>query len=224
MKNKGKDSSLYGEKPLHKPIIDPESSDDRQFDENDSALYCADDYSIYKLLDYGVDVKDGIIFIQGDIAQGHLFDIITKSRLILSQRSDTNMLDPITIVINSDGGDLYEALGIIDYIDAQPIKYNIIARGRAMSAAALLLACGTGTRAASKHTHIMIHELSSNNSGTATDIKLAASHIDMLDDILYNLLGTRTKHPKEYWQGMARRDFFMSATKALELGIIDEII
>lgn len=190
----------------------------------DSNFYLADDYSIYKEIDYGVDINDGIIYLQGDIVLGHLFDVIMKTRLILSQRDDDNMKDPITIIINSDGGDLYEALGIIDYITTQSVKYNVIARGRAMSAAALILVCGTGTRAASKHTHIMIHELSSSNSGTASDIKLAASHIDRLDDILYDLLGSNTKHDKEFWQNMARRDYFMSAERALELGIIDKIL
>ena len=211
--------NLYDDK-LPNKVIGP-ADNTEPGDEN---WFLADDYSIYKELEYAVNIEDGVIYIQGDIVLGTLFEVISKTRLILSQRTEENATDPITIVINSDGGDVYEALGIIDYIQSQPIKYNIIARGRAMSAAALILACGTGTRCASKHTHIMIHELSAGNQGSATDIKLTAAHIDQLDDILYTLLGENTPNKKDFWQNMARRDLFITAERAKELGVIDEII
>ena len=70
----------------------------------------------------------------------------------------------------------------------------------------------------------MVHELSSSNSGTASDIKTTAVHIEHLDEILFDLLGEVTKQPKEYWEKSARRDFYMNAAKAEELGIIDQII
>jgi ATP-dependent Clp protease protease subunit len=70
----------------------------------------------------------------------------------------------------------------------------------------------------------MVHELSTSNSGTATDIKVNANHVDELDMIMYNLLAQYTTQKKEYWEKVARKDFYMTAEKAVELGVIDQII
>lgn len=210
--------NIYEESISNKNLPDPVIQD------TESDYIFPDDWSIYNEIEYGLNLDESIIFLQGDIILGTLFDIIMKVRLILSQRAEENLNDPITIVLNSDGGDVYEALGIIDYIHSLSVKVNIIARGRAFSAAGLLLSCTTGLRAASKLTYIMLHELSTYNVGTATDIKVNATHVDDLDLNMFSLLANHTKQNKEFWEKVARRDFYMSADKALELGVIDQII
>ena len=127
-------------------------------------------------------------------------------------------------MINSNGGDVYEALGIIDYIESLSVPVNIIARGRAMSAAALILCCGTGLRAASKSATIMVHEASAEIFGKSADIKANADHIDELEESFYKLMAEKTKQNEEFWRKACRKDFYMSAAKALELGIIDQVI
>lgn len=189
-----------------------------------NSFFVEDDLSIFKELDYGFSIEDSIIYIHGDIVTGHLVDFIVKCRTILSNRSEDKKNDPITVVLNTDGGEVYEALGIIDYIRSLPVKVNVIARGRAFSAGALLLACGTGVRAASKHTYIMIHELSSGNVGKATDLKSNAAHIEQLDGVLYKIFEEVTGKKVEYWEKMARKDFYIDAVAAKELNIIDQII
>jgi hypothetical protein len=52
-----------------------------------------------------------------------------------------------------------------------------------MSAAALILACATGTRAASKMSSIMVHEISTANQGKASDIRANADHLENLEDL-----------------------------------------
>ena len=78
------------------------------------------------------------------------------------------------MLLNSPGGDVVETLGLIDYIrtlkDNDGIATNIVCRGSAMQLAALLLA-GTGLRAASKHSKIMVHQLSTFNMGKLEDVK-----------------------------------------------------
>lgn len=182
------------------------------------------DNSIYKEIDYGFNVKDSIIYMHGDIVLGLLFDFISKVRTILDNRDASQNGAPITILLNSDGGDVYEALGIIDYINSLPIKINIIARGRAMSAAALILACATGTRAASKMSSIMVHEISTANQGKASDIRANADHLENLEDLTFQLLAQHTKMDLEFWRKQARKDFYMSPTTALEYGLIDTIL
>ena len=117
---------------------------------------------------------------------------------------------------------------MIDYIrtlkENENISTNIVCRGSAMSAAALLLACGTGLRAASKHSKVMVHQLSTMNFGKLEDIKSNAKFAEQLEDDCNNLMAEVTKKDKEFWKENQRSDYFLSAQEALELGIIDKIV
>lgn len=179
---------------------------------------------IFREIDYGVSINDSIVYLHGDIQLGNLFDFISKVRLILANRPKENAKDPITLLINSNGGDVYEALGIIDYMNSIEVPVNVIARGRAMSAGAMILCCGTGIRAASKNTTIMVHEASAEIFGKSSDIKANADHIDVLEDDFYKLMAEKTNQNEEFWRKACRKDFYMSAQKAVELGLIDQIV
>ena len=180
--------------------------------------------STFNEIDYGLSINDSIIYLHGDISLGNLFDLISKVRIVLANRPEENSEDPINLMINSNGGDVYEALGMIDYIQSLSVPVNIIARGRAMSAAAMILACGTGKRVASKLTTIMLHEASAEIFGKSADIKANAEHIDGLENDFYTMMAEKTKQTEEFWRTACRKDFYISATKAKELGVIDEII
>jgi ATP-dependent Clp protease protease subunit len=144
--------------------------------------------------------------------------------MILNYRPEEDAEKPITVLLNSNGGDVYEALGIIDYFETLPVPVNIVARGRAMSAAAMILCSATGIRAASKNTTIMMHEASAEIYGKTADLKANADHIDELEDSFYKMLATKSNQPEEFWIKACRKDFYMTAAKALEYGLIDQIL
>jgi ATP-dependent Clp protease protease subunit len=179
----------------------------------------------FREFDYGLDIKDNIILVQDDIIQGLTFDIISKVRLLRKINPD---LKTITLLINSPGGDVVETLGLIDYIRSlntnEGIKTNMVCRGSAMSAAALLLAAGTGVRAASKHSKIMVHQLSTINFGKLGDIKSNAKFAEQLEDDCNTIMEECTKKDKKWWEANQQNDYFLSSSEALELGIIDKII
>ena len=132
------------------------------------------------------------------------------------------------MLLNSPGGDEVETLALIDYIrtlkDTDGIKTNIVCRGSAMSAAALLLTAGTGLRAASKHSKIMVHQLSTFNMGKLEDVKSNAKFAEQLEDDCNNIMAECTNKDKKFWQESQRTDFFLSAEEALKLSIIDKIV
>jgi len=177
----------------------------------------------YREFDYGIDTENNIIFIQDEIQSGLTFDIVSKVRLL---KKINGNVDTVNILLNSGGGDVIETLAFIDYMKSQKdqMKFNIIVRGMAMSAAALLLANGTGTRAASKHSKIMVHQLSTIVAGKLSDVKSNAKFSEELETECNQLMAESTKMDKDYWQNIQSSDYFMSAEKALELGIIDVII
>jgi len=213
MIKKSKKDSLYG---------DEKNTTYKKVREDDSDFN--DDDSVFNEIDYGLNINDSVVYLHGDIGLGNLFDFIAKIRIILANRPEDKSKDPITLMINSNGGDVYEALGIIDYIESLSVPVNIIARGRAMSAAALILCCGTGLRAASKSATIMVHEASAEIFGKSADIKANAEHIDELEEEVYKMMANKTKQDIEFWKKSCRKDYYMTAPKALELGLIDKII
>jgi ATP-dependent Clp protease protease subunit len=175
-------------------------------------------------IDYGFDISTSSVLMFGDIAEGTLYDMMLRIRGILHMRDEEKKKDPINIIINSDGGDVYEALGIIDFIQSLDVKVNTICRGRAMSAAALLLCSGTGIRAASKNSTIMFHEISSGIYGKSSDMKANVQHTEKLEDILVNIISENSNQSREFWKDKILKDYYLSPQESLELGVIDMII
>ena len=179
----------------------------------------------FREFDYGIDIESNIILVQDEIAQGMVFDTISKVRLLRKINKD---LKSVTILLNSPGGDVVETLALIDYIrtikDKEGIETNIVCRGAAMSAAALLLTAGTGLRAASKHSKIMVHQLSTFNMGKLEDVKSNAKFAEQLEEDCNSIMEECTNKDKKFWKENQRTDYFLSAEDALELGIIDKII
>lgn len=205
--------SVYDDEPKK-----PSSKKKKDLDES------KDKDSIFNEVDYGLNINESIIYLHGDIMIGNLFDFISKVRIILAHRPEENKNDPINLLLNTNGGDVYEALGIIDYMESLSVPVNVIARGRAMSAGAMILCCGTGLRAASKSTTIMIHEASAEIFGKSADIKANADHLDDLEEDFYKVMADRTKMDADFWRKACRKDFYMTAEKAVELGLMDKVI
>jgi ATP-dependent Clp protease protease subunit len=175
-------------------------------------------------MDYGIDVESSTIYLFGDIADGTLYDFTLKIKAIIHMRGEEKKNDPINVVINSDGGDVYEALGMIDFMQSLNIKVNTICRGRAMSAAALLLCAGTGNRVASKNSTIMFHEISSGIYGKSSDMKANVQHTEKLEEILINIITSNSKRDSLFWKDKILKDYYLSPEESIELGIIDTII
>lgn len=175
-------------------------------------------------IDYGFDLGTSTIFVFGEIGDGSLYDLILRIRAILHMRGEDRKDESINLVINSDGGDVYEALGMIDYIQSLSVRVNTICRGRAMSAAALLLCSGTGIRAASKNSTVMFHEISSGIYGKSSDMKANMVHMEKLEDILLELITSNTKKERRFWKDKTVKDYYLTPDEALDLGVIDTII
>jgi ATP-dependent Clp protease protease subunit len=175
-------------------------------------------------MDYGIDVDASSVLLFGEIMDGSLYDIITRIRAILHMRKEEHRNDPLNLIINSDGGSVYEALGIIDYIQSLDVKVNTICRGRAMSAAALILCAGTGLRAASQYSTIMFHEISSDIYGKSSDMKANVQHMEKLEEILLEILKTNSNKEKDYWKNVTIKDYYITPKEAMDLGVIDAII
>ena len=178
--------------------------------------------SLHNQLGTQLDYQDSVIFLSDEIAEHTLTDFIIRMRSLLQNRKDKTA--PINLMINSPGGDIYEMFGIIDYIESLDIKVNTICRGRAFSAAAIILVCGTGARMMSKRSTVMFHQSSSFLGGKMSDITAYLDNVKSLEKVIYGMLAEKTKKDAEWWKNKMRSDLFLTSEELKDIGVIDEII
>ncbi len=173
-------------------------------------------YDIYSRL-----LMDRIVFISGAID-----DDVSNS--VIAQLLFLEMEDPdkdIHIYINSVGGSVSAGMAIHDTMKFVKCDVSTICVGLAASMGAFLLSSGTkGKRFALKNSEIMIHQPLGGVSGQAEDIKITAEHILKIRSRLNELLSEYTDKDIEEIEKDTDRDNYMSATEALEYGIIDKVL
>ena len=130
----------------------------------------------------------------------------------------------INLNIASYGGDVYSMLGIIDYFKTLPVKVNTQCVGACMSAAAVILACGTGKRTMTQNSTVMVHEGSAFEAGKTSDVLKGADHLKKLQNNINRILGEVTSKDQEFWEKVSQHDTYLTAEECLDYGIIDEII
>ena len=173
--------------------------------------------------DRGVWVPESVVYLVGEIADYTLFDFMTRIRTVIRERDEQYSKDSINLIINSPGGDVSEMFGMIDFMDLIDTKVNTICRGSAQSAGAIILACGTGKRAASRHSTIMFHQGSTFSQGKLSDVRAGLEYSKAVETKIYNLLGEKTKKDAKWWEDKMKSDFYLTAEEALNLGVIDVI-
>jgi ATP-dependent Clp protease, protease subunit len=99
--------------------------------------------------------------------------------------------------------------------------------GQAASMGSLLLCGGeAGKRFCLPHSSIMIHQPSGGYIGQASDIAIHAKEILRVRNSLNEIYRRHLtkQHSLEDIEKMMERDKFLSATEALDIGIVDEIL
>lgn len=161
------------------------------------------------------------IFLTGNI-DTEMANLFLAQLLYLEQESQA----PITIYINSLGGEVNAGLMIYDAMQGSRVEINTVCTGIAASMAAILLAGGKrGKRFILKHSKVMIHEPAITNGfgGSATSIKNISESILETRQILSEILAKHTgKSMTEIYEAISF-DNFMNAEKAISFGLCDEI-
>ncbi len=162
-------------------------------------------------------IKHRRVEISGEINE-EIARVVRNQLEFLSEVSE----DDIYLIINSQGGNIKDALAIYDTM--QHISCNVvtIGWGMAASAGAFLLAMGTpGKRYVTPFTEVMIHQPLGGVKGQATDIMTVAKHIGKLKNKLAMLMANAChKDLDEIMQDM-ERDYWLDATEAVSYGLAD---
>ncbi len=166
-------------------------------------------------------MMDRIIFL-GTGINDQVANIVQAQLLFLAS---TDAARDIQIYINSPGGSVYAGLGIYDTMQFIKPDVATICTGMAASMAAVLLCAGEkGKRSGLTHSRVMIHQPLGGAQGQASDIEITAREIITLKKELYEIIAKHTGQTYEKVHDDSDRDYWMKADKALEYGMIDEIL
>jgi ATP-dependent Clp protease protease subunit len=166
-------------------------------------------------------MMDRIIFM-GTAINDQVANIIQAQLLFLES---TDASKDIQIYINSPGGSVYAGLGIYDTMQLIKPDVATICTGMAASMAAVLLCAGEkGKRSGLTHSRVMIHQPLGGAQGQASDIEITAREILTLKEELYKIISKHTGQTFDKVYEDSDRDFWMKADKALEYGMIDEVL
>jgi ATP-dependent Clp protease protease subunit len=173
-------------------------------------------YDIYSRL-----LKERIIFLGTSIDDNVANVVIAQLLFLQSEDPDKD----ISIYINSPGGVVTAGLAIYDTMQFLKCDITTYCVGQAASMGAVLLAAGTrGKRFALPNARIMIHQPLGGAQGQATDINIQAQEIMRIKQILNGILANHSSRSIDDLEKDTDRDNFMSATEAVEYGLVDEVV
>ena len=173
-------------------------------------------YDIYSRL-----LKDRIIFL-GTPIDDYVANLVTAQLLFLEAEEPDR---DIFMYINSPGGHVTAGLAIYDTMQYIKPDVSTICIGQAASMGALLLAAGAkNKRFALPNSRILIHQPLGGVQGQATDIDIQAREILRMREELNRILSKHTSQEIDVIQRDTERDNFMTAARAKEYGLVDDVI
>ncbi len=168
-------------------------------------------------------LRERIIMVNGPI-EDTMANLVVAQLLFLAAEDSQR---EINVYINSPGGAITAGLAIYDTMRILSCPVATTCVGFAASFGTILLMAGDhGLRRSLPHARIHMHQplIQGGIGGQATDIDIQAREILHTRDVLNEIIQRHTGQPLDRIRRDTERDFFMSATEAVEYGIVDEVL
>tara|TARA_B100000131_G_scaffold97853_1_gene95000 strand:- start:905 stop:1468 length:564 start_codon:yes stop_codon:yes gene_type:complete len=179
--------------------------------------------------------KDRNLYLPKQVDQASMNDL-TKSIIDINE-NDAYLKDlycvynldynpkPIKIYIDSYGGMVYQCFGLIGVMERSDTPIHTIVTGAAMSCGFLILINGH-SRFAYQHATPLYHQVSTGFYGKVKDMEEKLEETKRLQGKIEEMTVRLTKISKKKLSEVLKnkKDWYMSAEEALNLGVIDSII
>lgn len=129
---------------------------------------------------------------------------------------------PITVYVDSPGGDLCSCFSMIDTINNSktPIHAHVI--GNAASCG-FLFTISCHKRIGTPLSSYLFHKGSAGMAGTADQVLSSTNHYSKQLKQMKKIVLDKTNISNAKWKKIEKDDYWMDANEALKLGVIDEI-
>jgi ATP-dependent Clp protease, protease subunit len=130
---------------------------------------------------------------------------------------------PIYLHINSGGGDLMAAMSAVDAIKRSYVPIYTVVDGRAASAASLMSVVGH-KRYMTKHSYMLIHQLSSGVVGKYQDIEDEYTNCNLMMDDIIEIYKNNSELTEKKIKKFLKRDKWWKSNMCLDYGLVDEVM
>ena len=167
------------------------------------------------------DLAERTLFLNGTIASASWFDDDVTPALFKSDLDSGK--GPITVWINSPGGDVWAAAQIYNMLLSYGEKVTVKIDGLAASAASVIAMAGDEVLV-SPVSMLMIHNPSTMAMGDKDDLAQAISMMDSVKDSILNAYVKKTGLSKNKLSKLMDDETWMDASKAVELHFADRVM
>tara|TARA_Y100000389_G_scaffold184407_1_gene202822 strand:- start:10518 stop:11222 length:705 start_codon:yes stop_codon:yes gene_type:complete len=134
------------------------------------------------------------------------------------------LIDPcITLHIQSGGGALMPTFYVCDVMKNVQTPIHVYIDGYAASAASLISVCGD-KRFMTKHSAMLIHQLTGASSGKFNELQNEMTNFNFFMDNVRNIYLNNTKLDKKNLEELLLSDIWLDSDTCLKYGLVDEII
>ena len=143
--------------------------------------------------------------------------------LLFLEREDPDA--PVTLYINSPGGEVQSGLALYDVMQAVSYPIRTVCLGMAASMAALLFISGD-EREMLPHSRVMVHDplIGGGLNGSALSVKARADDLMRIRDITAEVVSRHTGMTLEQVFALTASDTYFEAEAAVDAGLADRII
>lgn len=127
---------------------------------------------------------------------------------------------PVTVSINSPGGDMFEGLAIYNLLREHPAEVTVKVMGLAASAASIIAMAGDRIEVG-LGSFLMIHNAWGAVVGNRHDWRAAADVFEQYDAAMADIYAARTGQPVKEVARMMDAETFMRASEAVDKGFAD---
>ena len=141
----------------------------------------------------------------------------------LIQQIDGEGEEPITLYVNSPGGDVFDGMSIMNALRNHPSRVEAQIMGLAGSIASVIVAGGADKVTMNKGARIMIHEPYMSTYGTAAMLRDDASTLDSVRADIVDVYQQRMPNiERDAIEAMMKQETWWNADSAIEYGFADK--
>jgi len=148
-------------------------------------------------------------------------DGVTAKRIAAALRSMGK--GPVTVNINSPGGDIFEGLAIYNLLREHPGEVTVKGLGLAASAASVIAMAGDEVQV-SRASFLMIHNSWVYAAGNRHDLREIADFLEPFDRAMTDIYAARTGQDAETIGALLDAETWLGGSDAIEQGFADALL
>ena len=173
-------------------------------------------------------VENNNVYFYSEITTETIFKLRISLQKLIDKHNMFSVLNdcdpiPIKLYINSPGGEVKDALTIVDLINNSSVPIHTIIEGEAASAATLISVVGH-KRFINQNANMLIHQISSGFWGKYMEIEDEIKNIKLYMEKLKKIYKENTELEITKLDKMLKKDILWNSKICLKYGLVDEII